>query len=54
MSAKERKPWDSIVGTPNKSASKALSGWDHHGDIRKNLPARFQGIDKPIAALVVD
>jgi len=29
-------------------------GWDHHGDIRKQLPARCQGIDKPIAGLLAD
>jgi len=29
-------------------------GWDHHGDIRNSLPARCQGIDQPIAALLGD
>jgi Protein of unknown function (DUF1501) len=29
-------------------------GWDHHGDIRKQLPARCLGIDKPIAGLLSD
>jgi hypothetical protein len=29
-------------------------GWDHHGDIRKQLPARCRGIDQPIAALLTD
>jgi len=29
-------------------------GWDHHFDIKLNLPVNCQAVDKPIAALLVD
>ena len=31
-----------------------IGGWDHHGDIRRNLPRSCQGADQPIAALIHD
>ena len=30
------------------------TGWDHHGSIRKRLPANCQQVDKPIAGLITD
>ncbi|MEJ6579093.1 MAG: DUF1501 domain-containing protein [Akkermansiaceae bacterium] len=32
----------------------ASSGWDHHSAINTGLPARCEGIDQPIAALLTD
>jgi hypothetical protein len=29
-------------------------GWDHHFDIKLNLPVSCQAIDKPIGALLAD
>jgi len=31
-----------------------MGGWDHHGDIRSNLPNSCAGADKPIAGLIQD
>ena len=31
-----------------------MGGWDHHGDIRSNLPRSCGGVDKPIAGLIRD
>ena len=30
------------------------SGWDHHADISKNIKAKCQEVDQPIAALIAD
>ena len=30
------------------------SGWDHHFDIKLNLPVSCQSVDKPIGALLTD
>ena len=32
----------------------SLGGWDHHRNLREELPLRCQAIDKPIAALLAD
>ncbi|MBM3783937.1 MAG: DUF1501 domain-containing protein [Acidobacteria bacterium] len=29
-------------------------GWDHHGQLRQNLPVRCKAVDKPIAGLIQD
>jgi hypothetical protein len=31
-----------------------LGGWDHHRNLREELPARCRAIDKPIAGLLAD
>ena len=31
-----------------------MGGWDHHGDIRRNLPNSCAAADKPIAGLIQD
>ena len=32
----------------------SLGGWDHHADIRTNLPKSCAGVDKPISGLIRD
>ncbi|MFM7110524.1 MAG: DUF1501 domain-containing protein, partial [Planctomycetota bacterium] len=32
----------------------ANNAWDHHSNIRENLPRRCQAVDRPIAALLAD